>query len=392
VVVSVLERLQGLFQVLDGAVGRELPAPTFFEEVTGVPTEKKVSGAIRGGISQEITSTLMNPYLIMLALPFAGAMTAGKAGVPLGAQIFTNLTATGLEPGGAQLLMRGATAGFRLSARPATRLLAKGQLKGLTEEKFARVVAGYTGREMPPMTGDPLTNFVRFIQSSRDNPDWYEVGVRLGKAARGETDLTAPLVDVPPANVRRVLKDIAQGNESTPDLLPARRLVDDELARVGRSADEVLDAGDWQTLGREADTEAVAAAVGRTPRVAEDPLGKLTQADEVVDEAERVAARVELEQVGGPGSERVIPATDPVIPNPNTVTRDVRYLMSVWRDASRTGDSMGALIDDVANAILRDLKITEAGTIPAEIVCQLIFFFVKHLNALIHPLNIRNVS
>lgn len=333
-----------------------------FEEVTGVPAEGKVAW-----LTEEVAAETMHPVAIAAVLPFAAQMTAGKTGVPLAAQVFSNLTGTGLEPGAARLLMKGATAGFRVPARPATRLLARGTIRGLKEEEASRILAGFEGAVDPGVAQKSFPErLVMLIEGKGENP--YEVGLRLGKGARGGMDLTAALADVPANNVRRVLKDITQGNPTADDLLPARGLVEEELGRTGRTAEAVLDAGGWKTFGREVDDETLAAVAGRTPRTAEDPLGRLTQADEVVDEAERVATRTELEQVGGPGAERTVPATDPVMPNPNTISRDVRYLMSAWRDASRSGDSMGALVGDVANAILKDLRLTREGAMSPEIV------------------------
>ena len=80
-------------------------------ESAGIPGVSPVAGGvanvIQSQIVEDIGTELINPVNIALAAPFAMQGTAGLTGGRLAAQIASNLTLTGLEPGGVRGVMRG---------------------------------------------------------------------------------------------------------------------------------------------------------------------------------------------------------------------------------------------------------------------------------------------
>ena len=293
-----------------------LAGETAFETTTGIPAKGKVSGPV-SSVVEEVAAETMHPVAIAMAFPFATQMTAGKSGAPLVSQVFSNLVGTGLEPGAARLMMQGASAGFRLPTRLALKGLAKGTIEAVSEEGLARRLAGQLGAEDPGTQEGLLRALTRSVMSGGEDP--YELGRQLGKAAR-----------------------------------------------VGIKETE--------------DAKTAAALAGRTPRTGEDPLGRLTSVDELVDEAERVAVSSMAEQVGDPTGRPVIPATNPVHANPQDMTEDVRYLLSSYREAMARGDSQGLLFRDVAENVLKDLKIEKNGLISLDIVQPLEVGQSRHWN------------
>ena len=69
--------------------------------------EGVVSDKLRSQLAEDIATEILNPINIALAAPFAMQGTAGMTGVRLATQIASNLTLTGLEPGGVRAVMRG---------------------------------------------------------------------------------------------------------------------------------------------------------------------------------------------------------------------------------------------------------------------------------------------
>ena len=290
--------------------------PTVSGQTTSVPAKGKVRGPV-SRVAEEVAAETMHPVAIAMVFPFAGQMTAGKSGAPLVAQVFSNLIGTGLEPGAARLMMQGATAGVRLPARVALKGLARGTVQAVSDEGAWRLAAGYKEVGDPGTQEGLLRAFSRAVMSGGEDP--YELGRQLGKITR-------------------------EGFKETDD------------------------------------AETLAALAGRTPRTGEDPLGRLTSVDELLDETERVAAANMAEQLGDPTGRPVIPATNPVHPNPGDMTTDVRYLLASYRAAMRNGDSLGAHFNDITKNLLKDFKIEKGGLVSMDIAQPLEAGQSRHWN------------
>ena len=204
-----------------------------FGELTGVETTA-VSDALRSQLAEDILSDAISPEYLLVALPFAGVGVRGLTGTLKVLRITDNLIGTG---GAVPALFRGGVAGVRGIPRiPAalrmTPAATRGIYRGLTA--FAR-------------QGEiALRNIPRAI---KNNPVFQQGleglrAARAGLVGRGGTpeEFLRAIGADNPQRLRRVTKDLIQGNPSTVDNLPLRQAVEADLTS-GRSMEDIIETG-----------------------------------------------------------------------------------------------------------------------------------------------------
>jgi hypothetical protein len=178
-----------------------------FEEVTGVET-RTVSSALQSQLAEDIVSEVISPEFVVIALPFAGVGIRGLTGAAKIARITANLLGTGMEP----TLVRGTFRGLTAFARNPGVI---SQIpKAIRESEF----------------------FLRGIENLR--------AVKAGLAGRGlsHEEWVKAIGADNPVRVRRVTKDLAQGNATIPDNLPLRQAIEADLSS-GRSMEDIIEEG-----------------------------------------------------------------------------------------------------------------------------------------------------
>jgi hypothetical protein len=176
-------------------------------------TEGVISGKLRGELAQDILSEIISPEYIAIALPFAAVGVRGLTGTAKIARITANLT-IGTDVGLAR--------GFPL----------------LRPDKARAVLRALTTVGRSPAA---LRNIPRII---RENPVFQRglEGLREVRAGFArEAGGGIPGADNP-MRLRRVMKDIRQGNPSTADNLPLRQAFEADLT-AGRSAEDIIETG-----------------------------------------------------------------------------------------------------------------------------------------------------
>ena len=165
------------------------------------PTEQEqAASALRSQLAEDILTDVLNPAYIAIALPTAGAGTAGLSGTAKATRIAANLLGTGLEPA-----------------------LARGTLRGLT------LVA-----KSPSL----ITQVPRIIRESR----LFQEGVaNLARTRAAEEGGGALFRDE--NAIRQVVNDLTAGVSSDTAHLPLRVAVEEDMFKNGRSIQDIVDNG-----------------------------------------------------------------------------------------------------------------------------------------------------
>ena len=227
----VVRGAQGTFSLpfVFGETLRENRLPTLDEirnldEDTGV-----LSSAIRAQIVEDVGTDLINPIFLAIAFPTAGAGTArllttqGRA-----LKIAANLLGTGIEPTAARVLL------WNLPG-------AVGKASGKSLLATFRAITA-VGRNPKSLSQIP-----RAIRES----ELFLRGMEGLQAAKASTlgrglsheEWVRQIGADDPARLRRVMKDVIQGNVSTNDNLPLRQAFDAEMSMTTRSAEDIVETG-----------------------------------------------------------------------------------------------------------------------------------------------------
>ncbi|KKL51142.1 hypothetical protein LCGC14_2298450, partial [marine sediment metagenome] len=149
------------------------------------------------------------------------------------------------------------------------------------------------------------------------------------------------LADVPDVTVQRIFKDIIQGNSSRDDHLNLRRIIEEEINRSGRTADDLYDSGDYLYLGRSPITDA-SGDISRTIadeqrfveaggiREFEEGTRALRFSDDPVIRSRAIADETaNYGRGGGSGRPPVTEVTTPPLPDPSPGTERLPLLKSM---------------------------------------------------------------
>lgn len=201
-----------------GLAGGALLGELGFEEITGVRT-RAVSGALQSQLAEDIVSEVISPEFLLIALPFAGVGLRGLTGAARITRIAANLTI------GSDL---GAARGFPLLRPGNVRVV----MRALT------LAARNTNVALRTLPRTILDNpvFQRGLENIRK--------VKAGLVGRGLTheEYLARIGANDPIRLRRVTKDLAQGNATIPDNLPLREAIETDLSS-GRSMEDIIETG-----------------------------------------------------------------------------------------------------------------------------------------------------
>ena len=160
----------------------------------------EVYRALRGKVAEDVVSEVISPEYVLIAIPTAGAGTAGLSGTSKAARITANLLGTGLEPA-----------------------LARGTMRGLT------LVA-----KSPWL----ITQVPKRIRETRLFQEGVSNLSRLHAAQEGGGQLFRD-----ENAIRQVVNDLTAGVSSDAAHLPLRVAVEEDMLKNGRSIQDIIDNG-----------------------------------------------------------------------------------------------------------------------------------------------------